>query len=190
MAAPLYLVRHGESQWNVLRLTQGQTPHPKLTSRGRRQAEQAAELIANDLSGRRVAHVVTSDLVRAVETARIVQQRLGGQLSHDPRLREQSVGELEGQPYEAAWAATTAIDWSDPTVRIGGGESLHDVRQRMSEAMAEARGGEVRVLVSHGDSIRAGLAWLSGRSASYDDEWVAVPNGAVARVDDAVTWLS
>jgi hypothetical protein len=31
---PVYLVRHGQSEWNVLRSTQGQTSHPRLTSLG------------------------------------------------------------------------------------------------------------------------------------------------------------
>ena len=46
---PVYLVRHGQSEWNVLRLTQGQTPHPRLTGLGREQAARAAELIASDM---------------------------------------------------------------------------------------------------------------------------------------------
>ena len=52
MTHPVYLVRHGQSEWNVLRLTQGQTSHPRLTSLGREQAERAASLIGKDLAGR------------------------------------------------------------------------------------------------------------------------------------------
>jgi broad specificity phosphatase PhoE len=54
--SPCCLVRHGQSEWNVLQLTQGQTVSPRLTGRGRDQARQAAELIRADLaaSGRRV----------------------------------------------------------------------------------------------------------------------------------------
>ena len=46
---PVYVVRHGQSEWNVRRLTQGQTPHPPLTELGRRQSAAAAALIAADL---------------------------------------------------------------------------------------------------------------------------------------------
>ena len=35
MTYPVYLVRHGQSEWNVLRLSQGQTSHPRLMSIGR-----------------------------------------------------------------------------------------------------------------------------------------------------------
>ena len=76
MAAPLYLVRHGESEWNVRRLTQGQTAHPPLTGRGREQAAAAASLLAADLArrGARLEVVGTSDLVRAVQTATIIRE--------------------------------------------------------------------------------------------------------------------
>ncbi len=58
MTAPVYLVRHGQSEWNVLRLTQGQTHHPRLTALGEAQARAAAEVIATDL----VSH---GDAIRA-----------------------------------------------------------------------------------------------------------------------------
>ena len=53
------------------RLTQGQTSHPLLTHVGREQARAAADIIASDLADRqeRLERLVTSDLVRAVETA-------------------------------------------------------------------------------------------------------------------------
>ncbi|MCP5978323.1 histidine phosphatase family protein, partial [Klebsiella pneumoniae] len=38
----VYLVRHGESEWNVSGVTQGQTAHPRLTVRGREQMVAAA----------------------------------------------------------------------------------------------------------------------------------------------------
>ena len=78
MTHPVYLVRHGQSEWNVLRLTQGQTSHPRLTSLGREQAERAASLIGKDLAGRPVARILTSDLVGAVETAKVVGKALRG----------------------------------------------------------------------------------------------------------------
>ena len=96
MRAPVHLVRHGQSEWNVLRLTQGQTPHPALTELGRKQAAMAAETLALDLAGRPL-RLLTSDLVRAVETARIIGDRLGVEPVPDERLREQHLGSLQGQ---------------------------------------------------------------------------------------------
>ncbi|WP_257953364.1 phosphoglycerate mutase family protein [Nocardioides sp. B-3] len=70
-ARPVYLVRHGQSEWNVLRLTRGQTMHPRLTPTGRAQAAAAADSLALGLASRPV-RLLTSDLTRAVETADII----------------------------------------------------------------------------------------------------------------------
>lgn len=124
MHPSVYLVRHGESEWNVLRLTQEQTTHPALTVLGREQAAVAAEAIAHDLArrGLSAARLVTSDLVRAVETARIVGGRIGLVPEPDARLREQHLGELEGRSYEHSWAQSELHDWSDPELPMAGGE--------------------------------------------------------------------
>lgn len=185
---PVYLVRHGESEWNVLRVTQGQIGHPRLTARGREQAAAAATLIAADLAGRPVDRIVTSDLVRAVETAQILAHRFGTAPVCDARLREQHLGRLEGRPYEESFAAAEAIDWSDPTLPIAGGESLMEVYERLGAVLDEVDPDEVTILVSHGDSIRSALAYLSGIRPNEAD-WVVVDNGAVVRIDGQVTWL-
>jgi probable phosphoglycerate mutase len=190
MPHPLYLVRHGQSEWNALRLTQGQTPHPPLTMLGRAQATAAARLIAADLAatGQAVSRIVTSDLARAVETAEIMGEALGAPVSLDVRLREQCLGELEGRGYDDTWAAAEEVDWSDAGVPIAGGESLREVYERMSEALRELDPVEVTVLISHGDSIRTAIAYLEGRKP-HESKWEVV-NGAVARVDGEIIWLS
>jgi probable phosphoglycerate mutase len=188
---PVYLVRHGQSEWNVLRLTQGQTSHPPLTALGREQAAQAAALIAADASarGRAVDTIVTSDLTRAAETAEILAEVLGAPVHRDVRLREQHLGDLEGRGYDETWAAAEDIDWTDPTQPIAGGESLMDVYERMAAALDDVDPAAVTVLVSHGDAIRTAIAYLNGVKP-HESEWVEVANGSVARVGDAVTWLT
>lgn len=191
MTRRLYLVRHGQSEWNLLRLTQGQTSHPRLTSLGREQAERAAALIGQDLAGRPVTRILASDLVRAVETAEIVGEALQAPVALDTRLREQHLGRLEGRGYDETWAEAEAHDWSDPTLPLAGGESIMQVHERLGAVLAEVSGlhAGVTVLVSHGDAIRAAVAHLTG-VAPHEVPWVEVANGAVARVDGAVTWLA
>ena len=191
MPAPLYLVRHGESEWNVLRLTQGQTMHPALTELGREQAAGAAEAIAADLSrhGLVAPRLLTSDLVRAVETARIVGVRLGLVPEPDARLREQHLGSLQGRSYEESWALAEQHDWSDPELPITGGESAGQVRRRVAEVLEETRPDVPSVLVSHGDAIRSAVAHLQARPLT-DTPWLAVPNGSVARFDGEIRWLA
>ncbi len=188
---PVYLVRHGQSRWNVLRRTQGQTVHPRLTRLGRAQAEAAAALIAHDLGrgDHRVGHVVSSDLVRARQTAHVIGARLGVAVTADSRLREQHLGVLEGKSYAETWAVAAAHDWSDPSLPLAGGESLLDVRDRMAAVLDELDGDASTILVSHGDAIRAAVAYLRG-DAAHEAEWIEVPNGAVARIDDTITWLA
>jgi 2,3-bisphosphoglycerate-dependent phosphoglycerate mutase len=192
VSAPVYLVRHGQSEWNVLRLTQGQTHHPRLTALGRAQAEGAAATIADDLAvrGLRCGLLVSSDLARAAETAAVVGERLGVAVTLDVRLREQHLGTLEGRGYEDTWAAAEAHDWSDPTLPIAGGESLEDVRVRMAAVLDALDRSVPTVLVSHGDAIRSAVAHLSG-VPPHEAPWVEVGNGDVARLDPGagITWL-
>lgn len=187
MRVPVYLVRHGQSEWNVLRLTQGQTSHPPLTTLGREQAVAAAEAVALDLAGR-PARLLTSDLVRAVETADIIGARLGLEPVLDARLREQDLGSLEGCGYEDSWARAEQHDWSDPELPMAGGESVAQVRRRLVALLTEADPAVPTVLVSHGDAIRSAVAHLLGHSMT-GGPWVAVPNGSVARWDGELGWL-
>lgn len=185
MANPLYLVRHGQSEWNLLRLTQGQTMHPRLTDRGRVQAAAAADLILDDLGGAPCPHVLSSDLVRAADTADIIAVRLGATVAHDKRLREHALGDLEGRPYEEGWSMADHPDWLDPHVRVGGGETVQEVYDRVGALLAEVSGP--LVLVSHGDTIRAAYAWLRGLPVT-EGSGVHIANGAVLRVDE-LRWL-
>ena len=185
-----YLVRHGQSEWNVLELTQGQTMSPRLTELGRAQARAAAALIRADLGpGMGVDVVRTSDLVRARETAELLVGLLGGELLLDVRLREQHLGELEGRSYAETWAAAAAHDWSDPHLPVAGGESPHQVHTRIAGVVDAVDRRSVTVLVSHGDAMRAAVAHLAGH-APATAPWVDVPNGAVAKVTGAgLSWL-
>ena len=190
MTHPVYLVRHGQSEWNLRRLTQGQTVHPRLTELGREQARRATALICDDLAvlGVPAARIVSSDLVRALQTAEILAVHLGGEVRLDARLREQNLGTLEGRSYEETWAVAAQIDWSDPTIPVAGGESLMEVYDRMGAVLSDLDRGTVAVLVSHGDAIRAAVAYLHGVKP-HEAPWVDVPNGAVTRIDDDLTWL-
>lgn len=188
--SPRYLVRHGQSEWNVRELTQGQAMAPALTALGREQARAAAETIRADLGGAPVAEVRTSDLTRARQTAEVVADALAAPVVLDQRLREHHLGTLEGLPHDQAWVAVADHDWSDPHLPVAGGESPHQVGVRMSAALADADDGRVIVLVSHADAIRVLLARLSARSTA-DAFGISVPNGTVLRLDgDTVTPIS
>jgi probable phosphoglycerate mutase len=68
----VYLVRHGETQWNAERRIQGQSDSP-LTAHGERQAWQVGER-ARTLG---ITHIITSDLGRTRRTAEIIAEACG-----------------------------------------------------------------------------------------------------------------
>ena len=191
----IYLLRHGESEWNVEQRTQGQTRHPRLTERGRAQAQAAARALLTDIGSTPVSCVVSSDLVRAVQTAEIVAGALSARMCVDTRLREQSLGSFEGLSYAESFAAGSAFDWSDPDLRVGGGESLREMATRMTTALSdfadELNTTGAIVVVSHGDAIRALLAGRVGALPGAGT-WVDVPNGSVAVLDgtNGARWLA
>lgn len=175
----LHLVRHGQSTWNVEGRLQGQTPHPELTDLGRAQAQAAADLLAERITG--TVAVVSSDLVRARQSADIIAATLGVAVVDDPDLREQSVGDLEGRLTSALEATPAAEgDTHLSEVRWGGGESLEDVHLRLAAPVARALSAthDHVVWVTHGITTSVALARLAGRS-HRDVEWDPIANGAV-----------
>ena len=89
----VHLVRHGQSTWNVEGRLQGQTVHPELTERGRREAAEAAALLRARCPGTgEDVGLICSDLVRAAQTAAVIGQVLGVSVEQDVALREQGLG--------------------------------------------------------------------------------------------------
>jgi broad specificity phosphatase PhoE len=143
----LLLVRHGESTWNAAGRMQGQTASPELTERGRRQAVQTgAQLLA-----RGAERLLTSDLVRARQTAAIIGTTLRLEPETGALLRERHYGTWQGSDSAEAIRATRSLP---DHVRVPGGESLLEVRQRWATLLAALRGvrGPV-VVVTHGNLI-------------------------------------
>ena len=88
----LFLVRHGQTDWNVLEKLQGKTDI-ELNNVGKQQAETTRELIKNE----KFDLIITSPLRRAKETACIINKELNIQIIEDKRLMERGFGELEGK---------------------------------------------------------------------------------------------
>jgi 2,3-bisphosphoglycerate-dependent phosphoglycerate mutase len=181
----LYLVRHGESTWNVQRRVQGQTAHPPLTAAGCRQVATAAAMIAEH-AGQRVGQVVSSDLVRARQSADLVAEVLGVDVRVDERLREWHLGAMQGLPTEQAFALVADLDWTDPDAPVAGGETARQVHERMAAVLTE-QADTTAVLVSHGDALRAALNWWSGH-APAQGPWVDVPSAAVFVLEHRGRW--
>lgn len=145
------VVRHGESEWNVLGKWQGRAD-TRLTDAGRRQAAEAAHHVRS--AGLAVARVVSSSLQRASETASIIAELLGLPAPEtDDRLVETDVGPWEGlreHEIEAAWPNYLRDRRTPPNF-----EPPHEVFARATTALREhARRGEPTLVVSHSGVIR------------------------------------
>ena len=92
MKTTLFLVRHGETVDNANKIMQGQT-QGQLNEEGVRQAQQLRERLA----GTSIDAVVSSDLKRAVDTARIVAEPHGLEVVTTPLLRERDWGSFTGR---------------------------------------------------------------------------------------------
>jgi probable phosphoglycerate mutase len=180
----LWLVRHGESTWNALGLAQGHCDQPRLTSRGIRQAHDAA----GQLRGRPIGAVYASDLQRAVATAAPLAAALGLDFTHDPRLRERCLGVLEGTRSVTVPAALSGVAGShviDPDARPPDGESLRDLYWRVAgfaDDLLAARQapGEIAV-VAHGGTLRVLAAYLRGVPVERMT-WEPIGNGCILRL--------
>ncbi|MEQ1500473.1 MAG: histidine phosphatase family protein [Parcubacteria group bacterium] len=88
----VYLLRHGETEWNIKDITQGQS-ESLLAEVGIKQAEEAAEKLKKvDFHA-----IFSSDLYRALKTAEIVNSDRKLSIQTSPLLRERSYGIFEGQ---------------------------------------------------------------------------------------------
>jgi len=182
----LFLVRHGETDWNAAGRWQGQTDVP-LNPRGREQARE----VAGRLRSVGLAAIASSDLLRARTTAEIVAAELGLAVSHlDAALRERRFGCFEGLTREEvvarfpeAWARYLA----DPGPAPPGGESREELLGRLLPAVVSAAvrlPGPVLV-VMHGGAMRALLAeHVSGIPRPSSAAWPlhGIQNGHVFRV--------
>ncbi len=93
----LYILRHGQTEWNLLKKYQGQQDSP-LTTLGRAQAVTQGEILQRQLKGRKLP-AFTSPLGRAAHTAELALLPLGQQARHDSRLKEVHFGAWEGKTY-------------------------------------------------------------------------------------------
>lgn len=172
----LLLLRHGESEWNVAGRVQGQAPGVRLTDRGRHQAREAAAA----LRGRGATLLMTSDLLRARETAQLIGRELGLPVTSARELREQALGELEGRARSELREEPTPPGVHINEVRWGGGESVADVYVRLTgfceRLLRQADGQTVAVVSTYSPAgtvaREAGTDWTA-----FGDSGAAILRG-------------
>lgn len=180
LSSRVVVVRHGRTAWNARGLFQGQAD-PPLDSAGWCQAWRAAA----ELGVFAPAAVVSSDLLRARQTACCIALCAEVDVLLDPALREQDVGGWEGLTGLDASVAYPAehLAWrAGLGPRRGGGETEAEAGERVADALRRAMGacpaGRSIVVVSHGVIIQSALRQLRGPLPTVhlaNGQWVALP---------------
>jgi probable phosphoglycerate mutase len=168
----IILIRHGETEWNVLGRYQGHTDIA-LNVTGLSQAQAAARAIARLHGTQPIAYLYASDLQRALQTAQPLAQVLGLPVQTDPRLRERHFGVLEGLTREqmAQQHPEHTARLLEPHHQPPGGESQAQFFSRVEQALHEIAAkhpGQTTVAVCHGGTLA--MAWRIAHG-----QWVDTP---------------
>jgi broad specificity phosphatase PhoE len=180
----MVIARHGEAEYEAPTWAE---EGGSLTHRGRRQAVELAESLAS----RRVSHVWTSTLARAVQTGEIVAARLGVGVTTRLGLREFDIGQLRGVPLEEDPFQETYARWLAGHLddRVPGAESGREVAARFADVLrevADLHPGETVLVVSHGGAIGVGVPNV----ARMDTEQQRLDNcDTVEVLADADAWV-
>jgi probable phosphoglycerate mutase len=162
----LYLIRHGQTDWNRDSRYQGQRDIP-LNHTGRAQARRQGEILKTRMPDLADAEFVSSPLERAVETMQLIRSALGLQVDGyrtDPDLLELSYGHWEGElaseladkdPIGVAGKAADPFGWQPI-----GGESYRDLQDRIAIWLASLE--RDTVAVTHGGVSRVARGALLG----------------------------
>lgn len=183
---PIYLVRHGETEWNLVDRYQGRFDSP-LTTRGRAQARAIAELLVAELGGSRGIILQSSPLGRAIDTAAVIGERLGLRLMIDARLREISFGSWDGmrraeirERFPSQLDGATRYDWY---FRAPDGESFDAAAARLGDWLGSC--DAPTIAITHGLASRL----LRGLYAGIEREKVLalpVPQDGLFRLSGGV----
>ena len=160
----LTVVRHGETTWNAEGRIQGHLDIP-LSDTGLAQAAAIGQRLGTEAFDA----IFSSDLERALQTARPIARHPGQTILREARLRERHLGVLQGltgeeavvrQPH--AWGAFKA---RNPEAALEGGETLGEFSQRvvgLLEELLSAHEGSRLLLVTHGGVLDAAYRHATG----------------------------
>ncbi|MEM9577157.1 MAG: histidine phosphatase family protein [Pseudomonadota bacterium] len=150
----LYILRHGETEWNAEHRVQGSLDSP-LTERGRAQARMQHRILQSlDLTG---FSALSSPQGRAFHTASIALAGLVDRIDTDARLREIAVGEWEGKTRDQILPGEQMDESADNAAlmlyeRAPNGEGFSRLRARCQSFLDDLTGPSV--LVTHGITSR------------------------------------
>lgn len=161
MTTTVYLIRHGETDWNLAGRWQGHADVP-LNELGHRQAKLVAQRLVAEAA--QFDAIYSSDLARAYQTAWEIGAAVKVAVQLLPNLREIDLGTWSGLTYDeikASHPTEIALLEHGQDIPRGGGESLSALGKRVVEAVdaiTKLHVGNTIALVTHGGCIRMLLA--------------------------------
>ncbi len=169
----IYLVRHGETEYNRTGIVQGSGVNSELNENGYKQSE----LFFNAYQEFPFEKVYTSSLRRTIQSVKkFIEKGVPHQVL--PGLNEISWGKSEGVPFSPE---TNKLyygmirSWKEGNIhnKLDGGESPVEVKARQEIAIRQIiENGEKNVLVCmHGRAMKILLAWITGHSVSEMDKF-------------------
>lgn len=161
MTNTIYIVRHGQTEWNLLGKTQGHG-NSDLTPKGIEQAE----LLADSMTKYPIDYIYSSDLGRAYQTSEIIGNKLNIEVERTEALREMNFGTWEGRIIKDIIEEDPELYkmWrNEPHLaKIPQGETLSQIKERTDAFIKEINekyDGKHIVLVTH--SLCARIMLLS-----------------------------
>ncbi|MBO4911366.1 MAG: histidine phosphatase family protein [Butyrivibrio sp.] len=149
----IYLVRHGETEWNKKGLLQGREDIP-LNDHGREQAKVLAEFFKD----KPIDLIISSPLVRAHETAKIISNTAGAEIVTDDKLIEKDYGKATGM-------GKAERDRLFPRRKYDGMEKWSDLIGRTSsvlEAFSKNNDQKNLLFVCHSSVIKSMIQYVTG----------------------------
>lgn len=183
----LLLIRHEESEADILRVHEGRADF-SLTERGHRQATAMAVYVASNYQ---IDRIYTSTLQRAAQTAQYLSDATGVPVRSEPDLMEFNNGQLAGLSYEEADEKYPRIPDLPPDKSVYGMESKVEFRARAErihqKILSETSESDTVAVVTHGGMINQlyhvflNLPVADDLFFSTSDtgihEWIITPNG-------------
>ncbi len=168
-----WLIRHGETEENIKKVCQGQTPGT-LTADGLMQAEKAAEALKEI----KFDSFYSSDLLRTMKSAEaIAQHQKKLEVIPTQLLRERYLASMQGKPFPNNW------NWEESQLPEGA-ETFNDLIKRVEEFIAlicKNNDGERVLAMSHGGLIRAFWTVLEKQAPESYYQWDAPRNTSISR---------
>jgi len=187
LSTNVLLIRHGQSKGNAERRFGGHTATP-LSARGRNQAEATARTLKSES----LTAIYSSDLARAMETAKPLANMTGLTVQGTSAFRERSVGVMEGLTFEDAaqqhpeqYAALLRRDFE---YVLTGGESYRQLLdravQKLDAIIEEHRGGKIAVFSHTGTICILALHLMGALDApELKPVWISSANCGITKFE-------